>query len=499
MPTPRRRPRDVRRGVVVRDLVVAGLVLALVAGCGVDDGAVEEVTALPGVAWASSSCELSGCTLHVGLSEDVDADRLAAVLGGAREVGADRISVREDEDPDEEPPRVAVDLDEDSDPSADRAVAELVASSLALPGVRSWGLERDRDGRSRLTASLDPIGAGEGGDSDGGDGPTATTGRDLWAGVATLPRPGMVLTTAGSDGSGPSRLVASGTYPERAVRLADDLASRFGADRLTGVDVRADEVRLGVRTAEDARALEALAARPGVSDGVDVDVVVASNVLAAPQRSVAGRDEDLGTEEDRRALLDALAGQPGVRASVDGWTVEVQQEGTLAAVRDALASARREASDAFARVPVTVLTDAPGDPGNPRSREVQLGTSGDLGLLDLVADLEALDGTLAAGVRQPVAGSSGREPTISVTARRAGIDGAAGIDGLVRDTAATFAAWDEGPSALVVVMTVVDPELRRATTVLRVDRSGGTWTATSAGRGTEESVAEGLRAWRSAG
>jgi hypothetical protein len=47
-------------------------------------------------------------------------------------------------------------------------------------------------------------------------------------------------------------------------------------------------------------------------------------------------------------------------------------------------------------------------------------------------------------------------------------------------------------------MTVVDPELRRATTVLRVDRSSGTWTATSAGRGTEESVAEGLRAWRSA-
>ena len=362
-----------------------------------------------------------------------------------------------------------------------------------MPGVRSWGLERDRDGRSRLTASVDPPGA-----ADGGDGPTATTGRDLWTGVATLPGPAMVLTTAGADGSGPSRLVASGTYPERAVRLADDLAARFGASRLTGVDVRAEEVRLGVRTADDARALETLAARAGGSDGVTVDVVVASNVLAAPQRSAAGRDEDQGTEEDRRALLDALAGRDGVRASVDGWTVEVQQEGTLAEVRDALAAVRREAPDAFARGPGTVLTDAMGDPENPRSREVQLGTSGDLGLLDLVADLEALDGALAAGVRQPVAGAGGRQPTVSVTARRAGIDGAAGIDGLVRDTATAFAAWDDGPSPLVVVMTVVDPELRRATTVLRVDRSGDTWTARSAGRGTEDSIASGIGAWRSA-
>ncbi len=114
MPTPRRRPRDVGWGVAALDLLVTALVLALVVGCGVDDGAVEEVAALPGVARASASCEISGCTLYVSLSDDVDADRLTAVLEAARTVGADRITVHEDEDPAEEPPRVAVDLDEEA-------------------------------------------------------------------------------------------------------------------------------------------------------------------------------------------------------------------------------------------------------------------------------------------------------------------------------------------------------------------------------------------------
>lgn len=489
--------------------VLAGLVAAAVlTGCGVDDDDVAALEELAGVERASSSCELGRCSVRVEVRPTIRAAQLTEVFGEARDTGATTVEVVEgetDDDASSEPrdsdPRVSVELDEDSERSADAATARLAVASFELVGVSSWGLTRAAD-RSTLTASVQ--------ESPDLQWPT---GRDLWDGVATLPSPRMVLTTRPQDRPGASRLVASEEYPERAVTFTVAVAEEFGASRLTGVSIGSrpgDEeqdgtgVLLGVRSASDATALEALLDDARGGDGLDVAVVVADNVLAArPDPTQDPDGGDTGTEADRRALLSSLEDETAVSASVQANTLRVGALGPLDEVRAALERARRAHPDAYARVPVTVLPDTVLSgigSGDPEEQEIDLSTVGSLDLLDLVADLGEVDGAGAVGVQAHgekydyLKPPSDTDAFVSVRAERSGIDE---LDALVQDVARVLSRWKGPETSLSMSIGVEDPEGRQASVVLRIDRRSGTWVASSSERGTEDRIASGIRAWTS--
>lgn len=489
--------------------VLAGLVAAAVlTGCGVDDDDVAALEELAGVERASSSCELGRCSVRVEVRPTIRAAQLTEVFGEARDTGATTVEVVEgetDDDASSEPrdsdPRVSVELDEDSERSADAATARLAVASFELVGVSSWGLTRAAD-RSTLTASVQ--------ESPDLQWPT---GRDLWDGVATLPSPRMVLTTRPQDRPGASRLVASEEYPERAVTFTVAVAEEFGASRLTGVSIGSrpgDEeqdgtgVLLGVRSASDATALEALLDDARGGDGLDVAVVVADNVLAArPDPTQDPDGGDTGTEADRRALLSSLEDETAVSASVQANTLRVRALGPLDEVRAALERARRAHPDAYARVPVTVLPDtvlSGTGSGDPEEQEIDLSTVGSLDLLDLVADLGEVDGAGAVGVQAHgekydyLKPPSDTDAFVSVRAERPGIDE---LDALVQDVARVLSRWKGPETSLSMSIGVEDPEGRQASVVLRIDRRSGTWVASSSERGTEDRIASGIRAWTS--
>lgn len=490
--------------------VLAGLVAAAVlTGCGVDDDDVAALEELAGVERASSSCELGRCSVRVEVRPTIRASQLTTVFGEARDTGATTVEVVEGEADDaasSEPrgsdPRVSVSLDEDSERSADAATARLAVASFELAGVSSWGLTRAAD-RSTLTASVQ--------ESPDLQWPT---GRDLWDGVATLPSPGMVLTTRPENRSGASRLVVSEEYPERAVAFTVAVAEEFGASRLTGVSIGSrpeDEeqdgtgVLLGVRSASDATALEALLDDARGGDGLDVAVVVADNVLAArPDPTQDPDGGDTGTEADRRALLSSLEDEPAVSASVQANTLRVRALGPLDEVRAALERARRAHPDSYARVPVTVEPDtvvSGSGTGDPQEQEIDLSTVGSLDLLDLVADLGEVDGAGAVGVQAHgekydyLKPPSDTDAFVSVRAQRPGIDE---LDALVQDVARVLSRWKGPETSLSMSIGVEDPEGRQASVVLRIDRRSGTWVASSSERGTEDRIASGIRAWTSA-
>lgn len=493
--------------------VLAGLLAgAALTGCGVDDDDVAALEELAGVERASSSCELGRCSVRVEVRPTIRAAQLTTVFGEARETGATTVEVVEGETDDaasSEPrgsdPRVSVTLDEDSERSADAATARLAVASFELAGVASWGLTRTAD-RSTLTASVQ-----ESADL------RWPTGRYLWDGVATLPDPRMVLTTRPENRPGASRLVAAGEYPERAVGFTVAVAEEFGASRLTGVSIgsrpEAEEqegqegtgVLLGVRSASDATALEALLDDARGGDGLDVAVVVADNVLAArPDPTQDPDGGDTGTEADRRALLSSLEDEPAVSASVQANTLRVRALGPLDEVRAALERARRAHPDAYARVPVTVEPDtvlSVSGTGDPREQEIDLSTVGSLDLLDLVADLGRVDGAGAVGVQahgekyEYLKPPSDTDAFVSVRAERPGIDE---LDALVQDVARVLSRWKGPETSLSMSIGVEDPEGRQASVVLRIDRRSGTWVASSSERGTEDRIASGIRAWTSA-
>lgn len=490
--------------------VLAGLVAAAVlTGCGVDDDDVAALEELAGVERASSSCELGRCSVRVEVRPTIRASQLTTVFGEARDTGATTVEVVEGEADDAasselrgSDPRVSVSLDEDSERSADAATARLAVASFELAGVSSWGLRRAAD-RSTLTASVQ--------ESPDLQWPT---GRDLWDGVATLPSPGMVLTTRPENRSGASRLVVSEEYPERAVAFTVAVAAEFGASRLTGVSIGSppeDEeqdgtgVLLGVRSASDATALEALLDDARGGDGLAVSVVVADNVLAArPDPTQDPDGGDTGTEADRRALLSSLEDEPAVSASVQANTLRVRALGPLDEVRAALERARRAHPDSYARVPVTVEPDtvvSGSGTGDPQEQEIDLSTVGSLDLLDLVADLGEVDGAGAVGVQAHdekydyLKPPSDTDAFVSVRAQRPGIDE---LDALVQDVARVLSRWKGPETSLSMSIGVEDPEGRQASVVLRIDRRSGTWVASSSERGTEDRIASGIRAWTSA-
>jgi hypothetical protein len=482
---------------------------AVLTGCGVDDDDVAALEELADVERASSSCELGRCSVRVEVRPTIRAAQLTTVFGEARDTGATTVEVVEgetDDAPSSEPrgsdPRVSVSLDEDSERSADAATARLAVASFELAGVSSWGLTRAAD-RSTLTASVQ--------ESPDLQWPT---GRDLWDGVATLPDPRMVLTTRPENRPGASRLVAAGEYPERAVAFTVAVAEEFGASRLTGVSVgsrpEVEEqdgtgVLLGVRSASDATALEALLDDARGGDGLDVAVVVADNVLAArPDPTQDPDGGDTGTEADRRALLSSLEDEPAVSASVQANTLRVRALGPLDEVRAALERARRAHPDAYARVPVTVEPDtvlSGTGSGDPEEQEIDLSTVGSLDLLDLVADLGEVDGAGAVGVQAHgekydyLKPPSDTDAFVSVRAERPGIDE---LDALVQDVARVLSRWKGPETSLSMSIGVEDPEGRQASVVLRIDRRAGTWVASSSERGTEDRIASGIRAWTSA-
>ncbi|MCR4512108.1 hypothetical protein [Aeromicrobium sp. 50.2.37] len=505
---------EVRAGTRRAATVLAGLVAtALLTGCGVDDDDVAALEELAGVERASSSCELGRCSVRVEVRPTIRAAQLTAVFGEARDTGATTVEVVEGETDDaassdlrDSDPRVSVELDEDSERSADGATARLAVASFDLGGVSSWRLSR-REGRSSLAASV-----------QGAPALRWPKGRALWDGVSTLPGPDMVLTSRSVDSAGPSRLVASGEYPERAVAFTVAVAEEFGASRLTGVSIGSgsgsgpeDEgedgtgVLLAVRSASDATALESLLDDVPGGDGLAVSVVVADNVLAArpdPTQDPDGRGA--GTEADRRALLSSLEDEPAVSASVQANVLRVRAVGTLAEVRAALERARQAHPDAYARVPVTVEPDTvlPGSgTGDPQEQEIDLSTVGSLDLLDLVADLGEVDGAGAVGVQAHgetydyLKPPSDTDAFVSVRAQRPGIDE---LDAVVQDVARVLSRWKGPETSLSMSIGVEDPEGRQASVVLRIDRRAGTWVASSSERGTEDTIASGIRAWTSA-
>lgn len=479
--------------------VVLMALLATTSACGVDDGDVEALEDLPGVERASSSCELGRCTVRVQVLDDIRAAPLGTVLERGRATGAATLEVVETGSASgsgdaESGPRARLELDDDSDPAADARTARLFVDERERSGVLGWDLTRSPDG-TRLAASVEPT-----------SGLRWPTGRDLWEGVATLPEPSMVLTTRPEPGGAPSRLVAAGAYPERATDLAEQVARRFGADRLTGVAIGTEEasagatsVVLAVRSASDADELEALLDDDRPTDDLDVSVVVADNVLEADVgRRAAAQGDDPGapTEQDRRALLAVLEDDPAVVVAVRGVGLRVRAVGSLGDLRDALERARDRHPQAFSRVPVVVVPDI--GSGDPREDEIDLATSGSLDLLDLVTDLRRIDGTRAAGIQVEDRRGSDPEPDdpdafVSVVAERPDIDD---VGTLVTQTARVLARWEGPEDRFDVSMQVEDPDGRSASVILRVDRSGGTWVASSAGRGTEESITLGVRAWR---
>lgn len=515
MTTGARRGRTSTRDVLVT--VVLGAAALLLSGCGVDEDDVAALEELPGVERASSSCDLGRCRVDVQVRSSIDADQLSDVFGAGRDTGATTVEVVEaGADGTGSPgspgsdPRVSVELDEDSERSADAATARLAVASFELDGVLSWGLSRTAD-RSSLTASVQ--------ESPDLQWPT---GRDLWDGVATLPGPRMVLTTRPEDRSGASRLVASGEYPERAVAFTAAVAEEFGASRLTGVSIGSRPgveeqdgtgVLLGVRSASDATALESLlddaplddvgGGAIGDREGLSVAVAVADNVLAArPDPTQDPDGGNTGTEADRRALLGSLEDEPAVSASIQAGTLRVRALGPLAEVRAALERARRAHPEAYARVPVTVLPDTlPSTSGDPKDQEIDLSTVGSLDLLDLVDDLGDVDGAGTVGVQAHgekydyLKPPSDTDAFVSVGAERPSITR---LDALVGDVARVLARWDGPETSLTIAIGVEDPDGRRASVVLRVDRRGGSWVPTTSGRGTDESIAEGIRAWRAA-
>ncbi|MFW6773574.1 hypothetical protein ACOACO_04785 [Nocardioides sp. CPCC 205120] len=477
---PSSRRTDRRRAAALA--IPAALLGVLAAGCAsVDEEAVAALEDLAGVERTSSSCDLGGCHVDVTVVGDIGAEDLEVVLTEARTTDADGITVRLDRDEDADDPAVSLSLSDESDPDADGDVAALAVAARATAGVGTVQVALGEDG-SGVDASTD------------GERPVWDVAEDLWRQVEPLPAPRLVTSGATPDTGERSRLVADGELPTTALELVRSVEAS-GTPGYTGALVDADSVLVGARGLDAVTALEsAVAAAPGAGE-VDVEVVVADNVLAyrGDEESGSGGPDGSGpgggagpegaTEEDRRTLLAALGASPEVQAGVDGSTVVVRGD-DLATAADAVDAARAAEPEVAARVPVTVEVD--GD-------VVELGTAGSADLVRLAALLRADPATTTVEV-EANAPEDELEPPYDTEAQVIVEVAAPDLTTGVRQVAAVVASWPGEAESLSVAIRAVDPEGRSPSVPLRVDRRDGTWVATGT-RGTEETIATGIAAW----
>ncbi|MDF9717723.1 hypothetical protein INN71_10460 [Nocardioides sp. ChNu-153] len=470
--------RTPRRGAV-RLLALAILLGLLATGCAsVDEDAVAALEELDGVEYAGSSCDLSDCRIDVRVDGAITADDLEAVLVAGRGTEVDEVHVRLDTDEDADEPAVAVALDDESDEAADGRIAALAVAARDTAGVATAQVAHGGEGAGIELSTDDAR-------------PVWDVAEDLWTQVEPLPTPRLVASGGNVDTGERSRLIADGELPVAGIELVRALEAS-GAPGYTGARVDADGVLVGAGGLDAVTALEAaVAAAPGAEE-VDVEVVVADNVLAYRGDEAGGPgsggastapDREDATEEDRRALLAALGAAPGVSAGVEGAVVQVGAD-DLATAADAVDAARAAEPDVATRVPVTVEVD--GD-------VVELGTAGSTDLVRLAALLRADPATTTIEIEANDPEDE-LEPPYDTEADVLVEVAAPDLTTGVRSVAAVVGSWPGQAESLFVAVTAVDPEGRSPSVPLRVDREAGTWVA-SGTRGTEETIATGIAAW----
>lgn len=448
-----------------RRLLVAALVSALVVvACGVDDGDVAALADLPGVDDARSSCAVGDCLLTVSTSREITAGQLGDVLREARDIGASDSRIGVDD--------VTVSFGADYDGSTDAGAVALAVEAREQSQVASLRIDLQRDGAS-VDAQI-----------DGSREDLTTTARSMWDALDGVPDRTLSATSRSGGGGGGNRFSADGSFPAASVAFVRDFEA---ADLLTGVAIEDDRVLLGVSSPDIARRVEVAAAADARAVGLDVDVVLAADIVQYRA------DDDGGAQQGQvRAMVLALEAVDGPFVSVDGTTVRVSAEveamGDLAA---AITTIRRDQPDVGRTVPVTVVVGT--------EATIELGTTGSPALLDLADRVLALDGVTEMTLSTRRADRSPPPPPGDTDSFVAVTRSSGDLDASVSALSTVFAGWDSSVSALSVSVTAVDPEGREPSVSLRIDRREDVWVPSTLERGTPEDVAAGIRAWRAGG
>jgi len=442
------------------------------AACGLDDGAVSALDQLPGVEHAGSFCELTFCSIDVDLESDITAGELRDVIERTADIrGAD--STRLDL-PLSGDATMQITRDGRVDTDSGR-VADAALRLRAFGGLQSAELALS-DRASGLRVTVDR------------SGPVALDRAEAaWDTVATLPHPRLSLTSRGvtSRRDQGVDVAATATYPVAAAGYVRDLITGPHSELITGAAIDQDRIRLGSSTARGARELERL-----LNDGAEPPAGVTVSVVVAADASQL-RDRGIDHDAEVRAMLDALvdAGLPESDLAIHETTVAVAAAaGSPETVAAAIDRARSAAPDAARSIGIEIELD--------EDATVSLGTVGSTALVMLGERVRSMPGAAELKVRasDPSAGHRARPPadtdaSVTLTMR------SSSLDDTVTAVARTVRGWSGPETSLSLHLVAVDPEGRRPSAHLRVDREAGIWVPSSLGRSTAETDRAAVAAW----
>jgi len=462
-----------RRSLQARWAAGALAVGLVVSACGLDDGAVDALDQLPGVESVSSFCELTLCSVDVDLEPGITARELRDVIERTADIrGVDSSQVNLPLSGD-----ATLQITRDGKVGTDPGRAADAAVRLrAFGGLQSATLALS-DRASALQVTVDR------------SGPVALDRAEAaWDTVATLPHPRLSVTSRGPTSRRDQGvdLAAIATYPAGAADYVRSLITGPHGALLTGAAIDQDRIRLGSATARGARELETLlGTEAGPPAGLTVSVVVAAD---ASQLRDRGDDHDV----DVRSMLDALVdtGLPEDALVVQGTTVTV---GALAAnsaddLAVAIERARAAEPDAARSIGIEIQI---GD-----DMTVSLGTVGSPELVQLADQLRSRPGVAELRVKasDPSMGQRPKPPadtdaSVVLTIRSTSLDDS------VTSVATMVRGWAGPETSLSLHLVAVDPEGRRPSAHLRLDRERGAWVPSSLGRSTAESDRAAIAAW----
>lgn len=403
--------------------------LLVLAGCGsLDDEEVAALEELPGVLSSYSGCYKGECLLTVALDDAADPTDLVSALAAARETGADEIEVRLVADGERVADLALLDA-EPGQAEEDPALVDAVLAATRVPGVTAVDVEVESQA-TRAHVVAEEVAPSRVWD----------LAEEAWAELRELPGPTLVADNGGGPG-GRRVTTSEGRFPRGTVALARTLDAEAGSE-VSGIDVRTDEVVVGVRRLADVAAIERRLPRPG-----PVRVVVTDHVLAYTGEG----------EAQRRAVLRVVQDHPGVAPHVEGLVLTLG--GTDAgAVARAVADVRTRAPAAAAEVPIRALLDD--------THEVQLGTTGS-------PDLVRLAGALRGPRTTTVDVRTGYDPDepgwVQVELRAPDLR-----TGVLR-VARVLRAHAGALTSLGVTVKAVDAEGRSPTSTAELTRVGGRW------------------------